>query len=74
MLAWTVCIGCPVRACSRGRAYPPNRDRVSLSLLEGRRVLSRWAVEVLFRVDIARQLFMCCHELSLFRFRIVTRK
>ena len=35
MLAWTVCIGCLVRACSRGRAYPPERDRLSLPLLGG---------------------------------------
>ena len=35
MLAWTVCIGCVVRACFRERAYPPNRDRLSLPLLEG---------------------------------------
>ena len=35
MLAWTVCIACLVRACSRERAYPPNRDRLSLPLLEG---------------------------------------
>ena len=35
MLAWTVCIGRLVRACSRERAYPPNRDRLSLPLLEG---------------------------------------
>ena len=33
MLAWTVCIGCLVRACSRERAYAPNRDRLSLPLL-----------------------------------------
>ena len=30
MLAWTVCIGCLVRACSRETAYPPNRDRLYL--------------------------------------------
>ena len=35
MLAWTVCIGYLVRACSRERDYPPNRDRLSLPLLEG---------------------------------------
>ena len=29
-----------------------------------RRVLSLQAVELLFRVDVASQLFMCCHELS----------
>ena len=34
MLAWTVCIDCFVRACSRERAYPPDRDRLSLPLLE----------------------------------------
>ena len=35
MLAWTACIGCLVRACSRERAYPPNKDRLSMPLLEG---------------------------------------
>ena len=35
MPAWTVYIGCLVRACSRERAYPPDRGRLSLPLLEG---------------------------------------
>ena len=35
ILAWTIRIGCLVRVCSRKRAYPPNRDRLSLPLLEG---------------------------------------
>ena len=35
MLAWPVCKYCFVRACSRVRAYPPGRNRLSLLLLEG---------------------------------------
>ena len=55
MLALTVCIGCLVRACSRKRPYPPDRDRLSLPLLESPPLMDlldvthgvlRWRAEV----------------------------